>query len=170
MSGLFRQPEAANLAGVLFSNAHTVAKFNRIGAERGLAAPDTALTRFGTCHNFAPDASKRNLVAYVVGDRSEEERETFEESLRLFVTPWATVPLSTEAFPGVTCYKLSANRVLETTSPVSFRPFVSKTVVFEQKGADMLARYLQLEMLGRLPADARGLFGPRTAGVHAHDR
>ncbi len=169
-SGLFQQPEAADLAGVLFSNAHTVAKFNRIGAERGLAAPDTALTRFGTCHNFAPDASKPNLFAYVVGDRSEEERETFEESLHLFVNSWATVPLSPEAFPGVTRYELSANGVMEATFPVSFRPFVSKTVVFEQKGADMLARYLQLEVLGRLPAGARGLFGPRmAAGIDANN-
>jgi hypothetical protein len=170
MSGLFRQPEAANLAGVLFSNAHTVAKFNRVGAERGLAAPDTALMRFGTCYSFAPHASKPDFFAYVVGDRPGDERETFEESLHLFVNPWAAVPLSPGAFPGVTRYELSENGVLEATFPVSFRPFVSKTVVFEQRGADALARYLQLQVLGRLPSDARGLCRPRTtAGADAND-
>lgn len=151
VSGLFRQPEAANLAAVLFSNAHTVGKFNRIGAERGLAAPDTALTRFGTCYNFAPDASKPNPFAYVVGDRPDDERETFEESLHLFVNPWADVPLSPEVFPGVTRYELLDNGVLEATFPVSFRPFVSKTFVFEHKGAEVAARHLQLQLLGRLP-------------------
>jgi hypothetical protein len=161
VSGLFRQPEAANLAGVLFSNAHTVAKFNRIGTELGLAAPDTALTRFGTCYDFAPDASKPDFFAYVVGDRPDEEQETFEESLHLFVNPWATVPLAPEAFPGVTRYELSENGVLEATFPISFRPFVSKTAVFDQKGADVLARYMQLKLLGRLPSGAPDPFRTR---------
>ncbi|CRK56828.1 Glycosaminoglycan attachment site [Alloactinosynnema sp. L-07] len=157
-SGLFRQPEAVNLAGVLFSNSHTASKFNRIGTEQGLAAVGTALTRFGTCYNFAPDATEPDFFAYVVGDRPDEDEETFEEGLHLFVNPWAAVPLSTNALPGVTTYKLGESGVLGFTFPVSFRPFASKTVVFEQEGAEMLARYLQLKLLGRLPPDAPELF------------
>jgi hypothetical protein len=68
-SGLFRHPEAANLAGVLFSNAHTISKFNRIGIEQGFGTADTALMRFGTCYDYDPDALKPLLFSYVVGDR-----------------------------------------------------------------------------------------------------
>jgi hypothetical protein len=157
-SGLFRQPEAANLAGVLFSNAHTIAKFNRIGVEQGFGSPDTALMRFGTCYDHDPDASKPHFFAYVVGDRPDDEQETFEEGLHLFINPWATIPLPAETLPRVPTYLLRDDGILEVVAPAVFLPYVSKTMVFHQKHAQMLARYAQLMLLGRLPPEAPNLF------------
>jgi hypothetical protein len=158
-SGLFRHPEAANLAGVLFSNAHTIAKFNRIGIEQGFGTPDTALMRFGTCYDYDPDASKPLPFAYIVGDRPNDEQENFEEGLHLFINPWATVPLPAETLPGVVTYQLRDDGILETAFPIAFRPFVSKTMVFHQQHAPIFARYAQLLVLGQLPPDAPKIFG-----------
>ena len=152
-SALFTQPEAANLSGVLFSNAHTIAKFNRIGTEQGLGNAETALVRFGTCYDYTPNAATPNKFAYVVGDRPEDDPETFAEGLHLFINPWASTPLSPEALPGIASSTLpvrEGDSLLEATFPTGFRPFVSKTWVFDGPNSDVLARYFQQDYLGLL--------------------
>lgn len=153
-SALFRQTESANLSGVLFSNALTMAKFNRIGTEQGLGHPQTALVRYGTCYNYAPNALTPNPFAYVVGDRPDHDLETFSEGLHLFINPWATVPLSPEALPDIVVYALRDDGILETTFPTGFRPFVSKTNVFTGANTELIARYFQRDYLGQLPPGA----------------
>lgn len=150
-SGLFRQPEATNLTGVLFSNAHTIAMFNRIGTERGLGSPDTAMCRVGTRYDPDPNASKPLLFGYVVGDRPAGEQETFAEGLELFLNPWATTPLSPEALPMVTCHELLDNGNVMTTSYGKLQPFTSKTSIHVGEHAQTFARYDQLSFLGRVP-------------------
>lgn len=92
-SALFRQVEAANLSGVLFSNQHTITKFNRIGTEQGLGHPDTAFVRFGTFYNSSPDTTEPSHFVYTVGRQPAHYRETFAQGLHLFINPWANIPL-----------------------------------------------------------------------------
>ncbi|XVV02765.1 hypothetical protein ACQPW3_36260 [Actinosynnema sp. CA-248983] len=164
-SGLFGHPEARNLSGVLFSNSHTAAKFNRIGVEQGLGEPGIALLRFGTRYDFNPDAAEPALFAYVVGDRPEDELEDFAEGLHLFINPWADTPLSADTFPGgVTFHQLDETGLVSTTTPVGFHPMMSKTMTFHQEGAHIMARYAQLEFLGKLPPDSpRLIFDPESS-------
>jgi len=152
-SGLFRSPEGKHLSGVLFSNNHTVSMFNRIGAEWGLAAPDTAQLRFGTCYSLDPDASEPEFFAYVVGDAlSDEGYESFSEGLHLFVNPWANTPIQPEALPGITVHEMQDNGDLLTTTPAGLNPFVSKTILFEGESAKNYAHYWRLVTLGVLPS------------------
>ncbi|SEF27413.1 hypothetical protein SAMN05421837_103820 [Amycolatopsis pretoriensis] len=149
-SGLFKQPEAAHLAGVLFSNSHTIAKFNRIGIEQGLGNDETALVRFGTCYDYTPNSASPSEFAYVVGERPGEQ-EDFAEGLTLFINPWAATPLVPEALPKiVTTAPRDSDGLLESTFPAGFRPFSSKTMVFPGPHSIVFARYFQRDQLGLL--------------------
>jgi hypothetical protein len=152
-SGLFRLPEAANLAGVLFSNAHTIAMFNRIGTEMGYGSDDVALCRIGTAYDPDPNASMPQSFGYVVGDRPPGQQENFAEGLHLFINPWATRKLSPQALPGIPFVDLLDDGRLMTMSPGGFHPFTSKTLTIEGPHADAykMARYQQLKHLGLLP-------------------
>jgi hypothetical protein len=149
-SGLFKQPEADHLAGVLFSNSHTIGKFNRIGTEQGPGNAETALVRFGTCFDYTPNAAAPSQFAYVVGERPGEQ-EYFSEGLTLFVNPWATTPLAPEALPEiVTIAPRDSDGLLEATFSTGFRPFSSKTMVFPGPHSTVFARYFQQDQLGLL--------------------
>ena len=150
-SGLFKLPEAADLSGVLFSNSHTISKFNRIGTEQGLGNTETALVRLGTCYDYTPNSATPSPFAYVVGDRPEDEPEDFSEGLHLFINPWARVPLSPESLPGIASSTLrESDGLLETSFPTGFRPFLSKTFVLGGPNSAILARYCQQDYLGLL--------------------
>lgn len=150
-SGLFGHPEAANLAGVLFSNTHTISIFNRIGTERGYGSPDVAMCRIGTTYDPDANASEPLPFGYVVGDRPPGEQETFAEGLHLFLNPWAVNKLSPEALRKITFSELLDDGRVLTTSTGGLEPFVSKTFIFEGQGADVVARYHQLQYLGLIP-------------------
>ena len=158
-SGLFRQPEAANLAGVLFSNAHTAAMFNRIGVERGYGSSEVAMCRVGTHYNPDPHAVEPLKFGYVVGDRPPGERETFAEGLHLFLNPWATTPLSPAALPNLTYHELENGAIMANYSGV-LEPFASKTMIFEGEGCDDYARYIQMQFLGLLPVEPESVPDP----------
>ncbi|GAB2740470.1 hypothetical protein GCM10027199_08890 [Amycolatopsis magusensis] len=99
-SALFQQPEAADLSGVLFSNQHTIAKFNRIGTEQGLGHPDTALVRFGTSYDSSPDAIEPHQFVYTVGRQPASYRETFAQGLHLFINPGRGFPWTLRPSPA----------------------------------------------------------------------
>lgn len=128
-SGLFRQPAAANLAGVLFSNAHTIMKFNRIGIERGYGTPEVTLRRVGTSFDPNPNAAVPRQFDYVVGSRPVDEHETFAESLQLFVNPWATDQISLEALPGIVVHEPLKNGLLKSSYDPGLHPLSSITAI-----------------------------------------
>ncbi|MEV4072010.1 hypothetical protein [Nonomuraea fuscirosea] len=150
-SGLFKQAEAAHLSGVLFSNAHTVSMFNRIGTERGYGAPKVSMCRVGTAYNRDPEAADPCLFAYVVGDRPANDLETFGEGLHLFLNPWAAIPMSPTALPGTTYHELLADGRFLSTFNGSLQPYSSKTLIFEGEHAELFARYHKLRFLDLVP-------------------
>ncbi|MFD5548694.1 hypothetical protein ACFWJQ_18395 [Streptomyces goshikiensis] len=138
-SGLFAQPEAAHLSGVIFSNSATVAKFHRIGTERGYGPQDVALLRYGGLPDPDPNADRPLEHAYVVGDYGPEERETFSEGFHLLHNPWARIPIAAGVFPGFTEHHLQDDGLMLTTTS---RPdyFTSNTIVFQEPDAHTRAR------------------------------
>lgn len=146
-SGLFNFEAAAGVSGVLFSNAHTIALFNRIGFERGTWPRDIALMRYGDCYDYTPNAAHSAPFAYVVGDRPQSQRETFGEGLNLFVNPNATVPISSRVLPGIVTNELLESGLVETTTNGSFVPFWSRTEVYQGEGAPEHARRRQYQVL-----------------------
>jgi hypothetical protein len=151
-SALFQQPEAANLSGLLFSNSHTIAKFNRIGTELGMGHPETALVRMGTCYNHEPNAVEHDQFVYIVGERPDDDPETFTEGLHLFINPWATIPLAPAALPNIVVYLMRDNGVVVPDIPAGFRPLVSKTFTAIGQGAQSAARKLQQDYRDSLAA------------------
>lgn len=138
-SGLFARAEAAHLAAVIFSNSATVAKFHRMGTERGYGPDDVALIRYGSMPDLDPDADRPRSHAYVVGDYGPEDRETFSESFHVLHNPWAHTPVAGRTFHGFTEHRLQDNGLfLTTTSRPDF--FVSHTAVLHTPEALALAR------------------------------
>jgi hypothetical protein len=93
-ASFFQQPNAEYISAVLFSNAGTVAKFNRMGFLAGKAANVKAL-RFGLAYSPDPDAVMPEPFWYVVGDR----KERWEEEAIVFHNPNALYPVP-EGFFG----------------------------------------------------------------------
>ena len=98
-TGFFDLPGAENISAVLFSNAGTLSKFDRMGVGAGFGATDHRYFRFGLRLNPDPNA--------VEGDPFMEEIEAghderWGEELQLFHNPNARNPLPQHSLPGVT--------------------------------------------------------------------
>jgi hypothetical protein len=127
-SGLFGLPDAAYLSGVLFSNSHTAAKFNRIGTEAGHGSSGVQIVRIGARFNPDPDAFEPLPFHYVVGERPEHEREMWSEGLHLFINPDAAVRLDPDALPGATSWILQDGIIMQRGLG-DFHPIVSRSMV-----------------------------------------
>jgi hypothetical protein len=150
-SGLFALPEAAHLSAVLFTNSSTVPKFNRIGTERGYGPPDIAMIRVGTIFDPSPNASTPLTFAYIVGDPTRDQRETFSEGLHVLHNPWAQTPLPLGALRDVTEHQLRDDGLVLTTFS-RLDPFASKTLIIDSREVD--AHDILRRLLGQAAEDA----------------
>jgi len=98
-SGFFNLPGAENVSAVLFSNAGTIAKFDRLGVLAGYAAPDHTYLRVGMRFDPDPNAVEGKRFAEVVGDPGYSEG--WADELQIFHNPRAVRPLSPECFKGL---------------------------------------------------------------------
>lgn len=145
-SALFRQPEAANLSGVLFSNSHTASMFTRIGAERGHAISGVEILRFGTAFDDTPGATGPKKFAYFVGERPEGQGENFTEGLHVLANPWASIKVQPEHFPGVPYHEILPDGRVVSTFQGGFHPFESQTILFPP-GAKPVAELIRKNFL-----------------------
>jgi len=97
-SGFFDLPGAENISAVLFSNAGTLAKFDRMGVGAGFGAPDHRYYRVGVRYNHDKNAVSPKPFAEEVKIGHEE---FWSDELQLFHNPNAKHSLSTDAF-GIT--------------------------------------------------------------------
>ncbi len=98
-SGFFYLPGAENVSAVLFSNAGTLAKFDRIGVVAGYGAPDHKYVRVGLRFNPDPNAVMGTKFVEEVG--SEGYREGWGDELQIFHNPRAVHPLPHHCFGGL---------------------------------------------------------------------
>jgi hypothetical protein len=103
-SGFFTWDTTRDISAVLFSNAGTIAKFQRMGQQGGHAAERLLVIRKGTVHDPDPNADLPMLFTYVVGD--ERFPEIWGESAFVIHNPHANVPLSRGLFAGAAEYWL----------------------------------------------------------------
>jgi len=99
-SGFFDLPGADNVAAVLFSNAGTIAKFNRMGVVAGFAPPDMRYIRRGFAFDPDPDAALGMPFAVDVAD--PRYREDWCDELQVFHNPRAKLPLDPDLMPDAT--------------------------------------------------------------------
>ena len=99
-SGFFDLPGAENISAVLFSNAGTLAKFDRMGIAAGFIAPNYSFSRMGVRYNSDPNATAG--IPFFEDVCGEGYREYWSDELQLFHNPNARIPLSEDIFGGIT--------------------------------------------------------------------
>ena len=95
-SGFFDLPGAENISAVLFSNAGTLAKFDRMGIAAGFGAPDHRYYRVGVRYNYEANAVLPKAFSEEINADTYEE--FWSDELQLFHNPNAKHPLSPEQF------------------------------------------------------------------------
>jgi hypothetical protein len=99
-AGFFDLPGADNVSAVLFSNAGTLAKFDRMGVAAGFASPDHRYFRVGLRLN--PDLNAAHGHPFSVEITPGDYSEGWSDELQLFHNPRARHPLCKNAFNGIT--------------------------------------------------------------------
>lgn len=98
-SGFFDLPNAENISAVLFSNAGTIAKFDRMGVVAGFT--DENHKYFRTGFKFNPDPNAVVGDYFHVDVQSPNYKENWCDELQMFHNPNAKFPLPPEWFPGI---------------------------------------------------------------------
>ena len=98
-SGFFSLPGAENVSAVLFSNAGTLAKFDRIGVLAGYGPPNHRYLRMGFRYDPDPNAYEGKYFVEEVG--AEGYCEGWADELQVFHNPRALRPLPRECFGGL---------------------------------------------------------------------
>ena len=98
-TGFFDLEGAENISAVVFSNAGTLAKFDRMGVDAGFAPDDHRYLRIG----FRLDPDPNAVVGTPFSEEvSAENGERWSDELQVFHNPRAKFPLPLEAFAGAT--------------------------------------------------------------------
>lgn len=129
-AGLFRDPEFAHLSAVIFSNAGTLAKFNRMGFLAGWRPPGLTMIRRGILFDRTPGALEPIDFELSI-DSGEYEAlwpwgEAWCQELEVYHNPIATNPIPFDLIPGAThwferdddieCRTMWANSVLSSVT------------------------------------------------------
>ena len=115
-TGFFDQPGTEHVSAVLFSNAGTIAKFDRMGVVAGFGATSYHYQRSGYRYDPDPDAAQGVWFSEDVAAQSYSEG--WSDELQIFHNPNAWVPLPPEWLTGVAQF-FWGEEVLLTT--VNFR-------------------------------------------------
>lgn len=105
-AGLFRDPSMSHLSAVVFSNAATIAKFNRMGFLAGWRPPGLKMTRQGILYDRTPGALKP--IDFKLDVLSDEyaamwpDGEHWCQELEVYHNPLATHPIEFDLIPGAT--------------------------------------------------------------------
>lgn len=105
-AGLFRDPSMAHLSAVIFSNAATITKFNRMGFLAGWRPPGLKMIRYGHLFDRTPGALKS--IPFKLDVLSDEYQamwpggEAWCQELEVYHNPLAIHPIGFELLPGAT--------------------------------------------------------------------
>jgi hypothetical protein len=99
-TGFFDLPGAENVSAVLFSNAGTLAKFDRMGVAAGFAAPNCKYFRIGLAYDADPNSVNGKPFKREVNDK--DYQEYWSDELQLFHNPNAKYPFDPGSFGGFT--------------------------------------------------------------------
>ena len=107
-AGLFRDPAMSHVSAVIFSNAATLSKFNRMGFLAGWQPPGLTMTRSGVLFDPAPNAVKaRDFEMDILSDEYSAlwpRGEEWCQELEVYHNPLASKPLAFDLLPGAIHY------------------------------------------------------------------
>lgn len=98
-SGFFDLPGAENISAILFSNAGTISKFDRIGVTAGFGAEAHMYHRFG--YRFNPDPNATTGIPFAEDVADPNYVEGWSDELQIFHNPNALIPLDHAWLSGV---------------------------------------------------------------------
>jgi len=99
-TGFFDLPGAENISAVLFSNAGTLAKFDRMGIAAGFLPEDHRYFRFG--YRLDPDPNAVHPIPFKEEIGRSDYVEYWSDELQIFHNPNAKNPIDENVFGGVT--------------------------------------------------------------------
>lgn len=100
----FGQADARHVSAVMFSNAGTMAKFNRMGVLAGFGDPDVTLVRGGGLNDPTPGAFEP--VIFELNIEDPDYVEHWADEIEIYHNPNAAVLLPEEVFAGTTQFFL----------------------------------------------------------------
>lgn len=127
-SGFFSLPGSENVSAVLFSDAGTLSKFNRMGKLAEFGNPDVRMIRFGQRYETS---GSQNATEFKVLVQPPNYTETWSEGIYLFHNPAAKYPILPELFPDASHTTMKNGRYAIYV-PDRF-PIWSKTVIVKGK-------------------------------------
>ena len=131
-AGFFDLPGAENVSAVLFSNAGTLAKFDRMGVAAGFKPTGYRYYRVGLRLNPDPNAAHGDAFSEEV--TSDGYTEGWADELQLFHNPNAKHPLPKDAFTGITQHFIEDGQHVAYSSG---RPVLtSRTMIIELVGEE----------------------------------
>lgn len=101
-SRFFEQPDTEHVSAVLFSNAGTLAKFNRMGVLAGFGDPNVTLIRKGGFNDHRPGAV--DPIPFKINVEDPSYAEGWADEIEIYHNPRALVPLDEAIFEGATQY------------------------------------------------------------------
>jgi hypothetical protein len=113
-SGFFDFSKAENVSAVIFSNAGTLAKFDRMGVVAGFAAPGYGYARIGLKYN--PDPNATMGTPFSIDVESDEYEEYWSQEIQVFHNPNAKNPLPSDWLPQAT-HHYFADGMLKSYTP-----------------------------------------------------
>lgn len=98
-SSFFSLPDAENISAILFCNAATITKFNRMGKLAGLGSKDVKLIRHG--YLFNPDPKAFEPIPFAVDVDSPDYEESWSDSIMMYHNPKAKHPVNPDWFSTI---------------------------------------------------------------------
>ncbi len=132
-SGFFGLPGSENVSAVLFSNAGTIAKFDRIGVLAGYAPPGHKYLRAGVRFDPDPNATEGTRFCEEVG--AEGYLEGWADELQVFHNPNAKQPLPVECFEGLQQHFFEDGK-MKTYYGGAEAVIASHTIILQPTGTD----------------------------------
>jgi hypothetical protein len=155
-SGFFKQAGAEQISAILFSNSGTVAKFDRMGYQQGIANDRLWMGRYGFRADEDPNASSPLFFIEEVG----AHKERWTDGLVLFHNPNARQPLPDDALDEVTLsYAYKGKQIRHTNAP---HVFSSQTLTVPAprghgvETARLIGRYQLGRLAEQMTAQPRG--------------
>ncbi len=136
-SGFFDQPNAENVSAVLFTNAGTLTKFNRMGVLADFGDPSVRLIRRGTMLN--PDPGSALPFQFSIDSDHPDSDEGWADELQVFHNPNALHPLDRGLFPKATHHFLVDGEIKSYSPPNKVLGSVTM-ILLPQAGSDNAER------------------------------
>ncbi|MEM7664128.1 MAG: hypothetical protein AAF292_17955 [Pseudomonadota bacterium] len=114
-TGFFKLEGTENVSAVLFSNAATLAKFDRLGVLAGFKPEDHTYIRQG--FTFDPDPDAFVGIPFRIDITHPSYQEFWGDEVQVFHNPNAKHPLSWEAFPDAVHYSHRDGEIIARDRP-----------------------------------------------------